>query len=268
MTRRAVPRLVALLFALAAPASARDSLLADLEEEATVRAARDGRALRPPRGAGASSPDRSFRSSVNASPSCFPPLWRTCMLFWRRLPHDLAFATRRLAQTPAFTVTCVLTLALGIGGTTAMFTLIQQVLLNPLPVHRPAELYRLGDSDNCCVVSGLQGAQSLYSYDLYRHLRDNTAGVRRPGRVPGGQRRAQRPPAGLRDGRAVHRRAGVGELLRDARRRRRPWPRAWSRGRSRRRRAGGGDRASDVGAALRIGSGDRRPDDGDERRGR
>ncbi len=96
------------------------------------------------------------------------------MLFWRRLPDDLAFSIRRLAQSPGFTLTCVLTLALGIGATTAMFTLIQQVLLNPLPVHRPSELFRLGDDDNCCVVSGLQGAQSLYSYDLYRHLRDHT----------------------------------------------------------------------------------------------
>ena len=66
------------------------------------------------------------------------------MLFWRRLPYDLAFAIRRLAQSPGFTVTCVLTLALGIGATTAMFTLIQQVLLQPLPVQRPAELYPPG----------------------------------------------------------------------------------------------------------------------------
>ena len=96
------------------------------------------------------------------------------MLFWRHLPSDLGFAIRRLAQSPGFALTCVVTLALGIGGTTAMFTLIQQVLLKPLPVRQSSELYRLGDDDNCCVASGLQGAHSLFSYDLYRDLRDHT----------------------------------------------------------------------------------------------
>ena len=96
------------------------------------------------------------------------------MISWRQLPSDLAFAVRRLMQARMFALTCVVTLALGIGATTAMFTLVQQLLMKPLPVPRPAELYRLGSSDNCCVVSGLQGVQSIFSYDLYRHLRDQT----------------------------------------------------------------------------------------------
>ena len=131
MTGPAVPRVVSLLFVLAAPASARDSLLADLEEEAAVRAVRDGRGAARRwcwrQLAGSIVPLIGQRLFILIS-----TLWRTCMLFWRRLPHDLAFAARRLAQTPAFSVTCVLTLALGIGGTTAMFTLIHQVLLHPL----------------------------------------------------------------------------------------------------------------------------------------
>jgi macrolide transport system ATP-binding/permease protein len=172
MREQAVPRLVAWLFSVAAPASARESLLADLEEEAAVRAIRDGRASARRwcwrQLAGSFVPLVCQRASVFLF-----AFWRTSMLFWR-LPSDLAFSIRRLAQSPGFTLTCVLTLALGIGATTAMFTLIQQVVLEPLPVRRPAELYRLGDSDNCCVVSGLQGAQSLFSYDLYVHLRDHT----------------------------------------------------------------------------------------------
>ncbi len=171
--KRAVPRLVAWLFTVAAPVSARESLLADLEEEAAVRAIRDGRASARRwcwrQLAGSFVPLICQRASVFLSVS-----WRTSMLFWRRLPYDFAFSIRRLAQSPGFTLTCVLTLALGIGATTAMFTLIQQVVLEPLPVRRPAELYRLGDSDNCCVVSGLQGAQSVFSYDLYVYLRDHT----------------------------------------------------------------------------------------------
>ena len=87
--------------------------------------------------------------------------------------NDIAFSIRRLLQARGFTFVCVLTLALGIGGTTAVFTLVQQVLLARLPVTRPAELYRLGDDDNCCVNSGLQSAWSLYSYELYRSMRDN-----------------------------------------------------------------------------------------------
>src|SRR5919107_4426069 len=87
--------------------------------------------------------------------------------------NDLVLSVRRLLQAPGFAFVCVLTLALGIGGTTAVFTLVEQVLFARLPVTRPAELYRLGDDDQCCVNGGMQDAWSLYSYDLYRSVRDN-----------------------------------------------------------------------------------------------
>ena len=90
---------------------------------------------------------------------------------WRGFGSDLTAAVRRLRQTPGFTVVCVLTLALGIGGNTAVFTLVDRVLLKPLPVPRPSELYRVGDTDACCVNSGYQGSFSLFSYDLYTRLR-------------------------------------------------------------------------------------------------
>src|SRR5690606_7524585 len=61
-------------------------------------------------------------------------------------------------------------LTLGIGGNTAVFTLIDRVVLEPLPVPRPGDLHRLGDSDDCCVNSGLGGSYSLFSYDLYLAL--------------------------------------------------------------------------------------------------
>jgi len=88
------------------------------------------------------------------------------------LRSDVKRAIRRLGHAPGFTFICVLTLALGIGGNTAVFTLIDRVMLKPLPVQRPNELYRLGDTDDCCVNSGLPGSFSLFSYDLYTHLRD------------------------------------------------------------------------------------------------
>jgi predicted permease len=85
---------------------------------------------------------------------------------------DLVVAARRLLKSPGFATVCVLTLALGIGGNTAVFTLIDRVMLQPLPVQRPSELYRLGDGNDCCVNSGLPGSFSLFSYDLYSRLRE------------------------------------------------------------------------------------------------
>jgi hypothetical protein len=92
------------------------------------------------------------------------------MQIWQGLRSDVRVALRRLRQTPGFTLICIATLAIGIGGNTAVFTLIDRVILEPLPVPRPSELYRLGDRDDCCVNSGLPGSFSLFSYDLYREL--------------------------------------------------------------------------------------------------
>jgi predicted permease len=89
---------------------------------------------------------------------------------------DIRYALRQFANAPVFTATAVLTLALGIGATTAIFTLVHAVLLNSLPVTKPSELYRVGDVENCCVNGGLQDNWSLFSYDKYETFRDNTPG--------------------------------------------------------------------------------------------
>jgi predicted permease len=91
---------------------------------------------------------------------------------------DLRYAARQFARAPGFTATAVLTLSLGIGATTAIFTLFHAVLLKSLPVAKPDELYRVGDNENCCVNGGMQDSWSLFSYDKYRHLRDGTEGFR------------------------------------------------------------------------------------------
>src|ERR1700685_3396034 len=54
-------------------------------------------------------------------------------------------ASRRLCQVPGFTLTVLLTLALGIGATTAIFSLIEGILLRPLPFHDPDHLVQVGD---------------------------------------------------------------------------------------------------------------------------
>jgi len=90
--------------------------------------------------------------------------------------QDLRFGVRTLRKSPGFTAVVVLTLAIGIGATTAIFTLVHAVLLKPLPVVNPGQLYRLGDNNNCCVMTGTQndGSFVLYSHSLYEYLRDHT----------------------------------------------------------------------------------------------
>ncbi len=86
--------------------------------------------------------------------------------------------TRYVRNAPAFTITTVLTLALGIGATTSIFTLVYAVLLKPLAVANPDELYRLGKEPRCYYLGGYTQDKgfSLVSYDLYKYLRHNTRG--------------------------------------------------------------------------------------------
>jgi predicted permease len=81
-----------------------------------------------------------------------------------------------LRKSPAFTATVILTLVLGIGATTSIFTLVHAVLLKSLPVANPAELYRLGKEARCCYWGGYSQPKefSLVSYDLYKYFRDHT----------------------------------------------------------------------------------------------
>src|SRR5215471_8255977 len=96
--------------------------------------------------------------------------------FLETLMQDTRHALRRLRMAPAFTIATVLTLALGIGATTSIFTLAHAVLLKSLPVANPGELYRLGREARCCYWGGYSQEKefSLVSYDLYKHFRDNT----------------------------------------------------------------------------------------------
>lgn len=98
--------------------------------------------------------------------------------FAEALLRDTRYALRRLRKSPAFTAAVILTLALGIGATTSIFTLVHAVLMKSLPVANPDELYRVGKEARCCYWGGYSQAHefSIFSYDLYNHFRDHTQG--------------------------------------------------------------------------------------------
>ena len=113
---------------------------------------------------------------------------------------DLRNALRQLRKSPGFTLTAVITLALGIGATTAIFTLVQQVMLQSLPVSHPEQLWRVGDQARCCNWGGYSqdgdgepGDWSLFSWEAYKQFRANTPGFQdlaamQPGNVALGVR--------------------------------------------------------------------------------
>jgi putative ABC transport system permease protein len=99
------------------------------------------------------------------------------------LARDVRYALRQLSRNRSFTAVAVLTLALGIGATTAIFTLVQQVMLQSLPVSRPDQLWRIGDQPRCCNWGGYNqdgdgepGDWSLFPWEAYKVLRANTVG--------------------------------------------------------------------------------------------
>lgn len=87
---------------------------------------------------------------------------------------NIRYALRQFRMSPVFTTAAILTLALGIGGTTAIFTLIDAVMLRSLPVSDPASLYRIGEGDECCVESGPQDRWGMFSYPFYEQLKRTT----------------------------------------------------------------------------------------------
>lgn len=94
-------------------------------------------------------------------------IWLTRWL--RDLSYDLRFAARAFLRSPSFTATAVLSLALGIGATTAIYSLVDQVILHALPVREPDRLVLI-DWKGTQVAGGF-GSYNLMSYPLCRDLR-------------------------------------------------------------------------------------------------
>ncbi|MCU1220005.1 MAG: efflux pump, inner rane subunit, partial [Candidatus Angelobacter sp.] len=88
--------------------------------------------------------------------------------------EHVRYALRQFRKAPGFTGTAILTLALGIGATTSIFTLVHAVLLKSLPVAKPAQLIRVGNEENCCINGGLQDNWSLFSFEQYNQFKEHT----------------------------------------------------------------------------------------------
>jgi predicted permease len=85
---------------------------------------------------------------------------------------DVRHGIRQLFRSPGFTAVAMLTLALGIGANTAVFTLVYGVVLKQLPISQPEQLYRVGEGEfYCCEWGGLQGSWATFDYQFYKHLR-------------------------------------------------------------------------------------------------
>ncbi|MFL6442615.1 MAG: ABC transporter permease [Candidatus Sulfotelmatobacter sp.] len=126
---------------------------------------------------------------------------------------DLRDALRQLRKAPSFTATGLITLALGIGATTAIFTLVHQVMLKSLPVAKPSELWRIGDKVRCCnwggYTQGDDGDFALFSWEAYKNFRAQTPefadlAALQAGNAPLGVRRVgSQAPVDTRNGQYV-----------------------------------------------------------------
>jgi predicted permease len=91
---------------------------------------------------------------------------------------DIRYGLRQLRNSPGFTLTAVVTLALGIGANTAIFTLVHGILDRSLPVADPSRLYRVGDQGTCCYFDSFEsdnGDFDLFPYDLYLQLQHSSS---------------------------------------------------------------------------------------------
>jgi macrolide transport system ATP-binding/permease protein len=120
--------------------------------------------------------ERTARAEVGSAEMVRQKVWSAG---WESLAEsvwqDIRYGVRQMRRSPGFAVVVILTLALGIGANTAIFTLVHGILLRSLPVTDPARLYRIGDRTHCCYYGSYEsddGDFDLFSWDLYRRFQE------------------------------------------------------------------------------------------------
>jgi len=88
----------------------------------------------------------------------------------RHLLRDLQYARRGLTRAPLFTIVALMSIALGIGANTAIFTLVDEVLLRLLPVKNPEQLVLFNGARN---HYGNNSGGNMLSFPMYEDFRDN-----------------------------------------------------------------------------------------------
>jgi predicted permease len=119
----------------------------DLDREIAAHI-REERAENLARGLSPQEADRLARIKFGSARRVHEDLWQqNSVAPFENLTRDLRFTIRTLARTPGFTLTAILVMALGIGATTALFTVVHSVLLNPLPYPNSSRLVSLYESE-------------------------------------------------------------------------------------------------------------------------
>lgn len=95
----------------------------------------------------------------------------------RDLFGNVRYTLRQFRAAPVFVAAAVLTLALGIGGTTAIFTLVNAVMQRSLPVGDPGRLYRVGEGDDCWVEGGSQDRWGFFFLSPLRTTEGRDSGI-------------------------------------------------------------------------------------------
>src|SRR5690349_3416986 len=89
----------------------------------------------------------------------------------RNVIQDIRYGLRVMAKKPGFTLIAIITLALGIGANTAIFSVVNAVLLSPLPYRQPEQLVKIFQA---APTSEKGAAPTVWSYPRFEVLRDNS----------------------------------------------------------------------------------------------